>query len=148
MTYYSMTLGNELNWCHTYSSFYPDSQRDLTWKWDGLLLWWVAENIIILVISLLWIFTWYGLTLDYQIAGGHIRYHIFSFYLRKSLSPILKLAPYCNKWFYLAYMWKLLKSLFAMTELILCTGLKWGVPPGGIYGGQRGLLFYVVTRGG
>ena len=34
-----------------------------------------------------------------------------------------------------------------MNGLILCTGLKWGVPPGGIYRGQRGLLFYVVTRG-
>ena len=39
-----------------------------------------------------------------------------------------------------------------MTDLILCTGLEWGVPParapGGDYGGQGGLSLYVATRGG
>ena len=35
-----------------------------------------------------------------------------------------------------------------MTDLIFSTGLEWGVPPEGDQGGQGGLLFYVVTRGG
>ena len=35
-----------------------------------------------------------------------------------------------------------------MTDLIFNGGLEWGVPSGGDWGGQEGLLFYVVTRGG
>ena len=35
-----------------------------------------------------------------------------------------------------------------MTDLIFSTGLEWGVPPGGDQGGQGGLSFYVVTKGG
>ena len=31
--------------------------------------------------------------------------------------------------------------------LVLCTGVKWGVPPGGGYGGQMGLLFIVGAFG-
>ena len=32
-------------------------------------------------------------------------------------------------------------------KLVLCTGLKWGggVPPGGSYGGQGGLLLFVFV---
>jgi hypothetical protein len=32
--------------------------------------------------------------------------------------------------------------------LVFTTGLKWGVPPGGGYGGQGGLLFFVGAFGG
>ena len=32
--------------------------------------------------------------------------------------------------------------------LVFSTGLKLGVPPGGGYGGQGGLLFFVVAFGG
>ena len=30
----------------------------------------------------------------------------------------------------------------------LYTGLKWGIPPGGGYGDQGGLLFFVLVFGG
>ena len=32
--------------------------------------------------------------------------------------------------------------------LVFSTGLKWGEPPGGGYGGQGGLLFFVGAFGG
>ena len=31
--------------------------------------------------------------------------------------------------------------------LVFSTGLKWGVPPGGDFGGQGGLLFFVGAFG-
>ena len=48
-------------WVKLLTDLFPFLSRFSAWpatcKWDGLLLWWVEENIIILVRSLLWTFT-------------------------------------------------------------------------------------------
>ena len=42
---------------------------------------------------------------------------------------------------------KEVKTTIGKAELVLCTGLKWGVPPVGSYGGQGGLSFLVGAKG-
>ena len=54
---------------------------------------------------------------------------ILPIFWRKSSSTILKLVPYCNKLFYLAYMWKSSELLLAMRDSILCSAPKLGVTP-------------------
>ena len=38
-------------------------------------------------------------------------------------------------------------GVFCLYVLVLCTGLKKGIPPWGGYGGQVGLLFFVGAFG-
>ena len=58
---------------------------------------------------------------------------------------------FCPRSFWFFWILKISKSLCAQVYLfflIFISGLKWGVPPGGGYGCQGGLLFFVGAFGG
>ena len=98
---------------------------------------------------------------SYNLSYPHLRFWIFwilkifglllAKFLALAFSKGSKKLAYSFKWYFWAYMWIWAKSLWPQVFLfflIFTIGLKWGVPPGGGYGCQGGLLFFVGAFGG